>query len=366
MQVYLVGGAVRDELLKLPVNEWDWVVVGSSPEQMLEKGYQSVGKDFPVFLHPKTKDEYALARTERKTAGGYKGFSFDANSQVTLEEDLKRRDFTVNAMAQDADGNIIDPYGGRTDLANGVLRHVSAAFIEDPVRVLRAARFMARFAHLGFSVASETVELMRKIGVSGELDHLVPERVWQEFQKSLTERHPANFFATLDECGALKKVFPEISQVFNQENMLSLQKAVDLSTDAKVRFAALMQFLPTDLVTRRCQHFHVPKDYSQLAIICAQYRPTYQQLNQATAEEILALLNGLDVWRKPERLSDAVNAWSANVSNKHTDSLNQRLFDAYQAASEINITELTEQGLQGGELGNAIAECRRTAIAEIY
>ena len=207
MKIYLVGGAVRDELLQQPVQEWDWVVVGASAEQLLAQGYKAVGKDFPVFIHPKTGDEYALARTECKTAPGYKGFEFDASSSVSLEDDLRRRDLTINAMARDDEGNIIDPYGGCVDLAAGILRHVSPAFIEDPVRVLRIARFAARFAHLGFTVAEETLELMRQMASSGELDHLVPERVWQEFEKVLSERHPSSFFCYFGRLWCIKENF---------------------------------------------------------------------------------------------------------------------------------------------------------------
>tara|TARA_R110000868_G_scaffold158036_3_gene385793 strand:- start:40004 stop:41113 length:1110 start_codon:yes stop_codon:yes gene_type:complete len=363
MKTYLVGGAVRDELLKLPVKEWDWVVVGSTPEEMAAQGYKAVGKDFPVFLHPKTHDEYALARTERKTGPGYKGFEFHADADVTLEQDLQRRDFTVNAMAEDTEGNIIDPCGGRTDLAKGVLRHVSDAFVEDPVRVLRAARFMAKFAHLGFTVADETMELMRNIAVSGELDHLVPERVWAELQKALNERHPAEFFATLNEAGALKKIFPEISQAFDDENMQSLQKAVLTTQDPKVRFAALMQFLPADLVQHRCEHFHIPNEFTELAVACATFREAYHNLPSATAEEILAILDGTDVWRRPERFENFNVACAANVKLKHADEISERLCAALVAAKQIQAKTFVEQGLEGQALGDALKAARVEAIA---
>ncbi len=364
MQIYLVGGAVRDQLLHLPVQEWDWVVVGATPEQMLEQKYQLIGKDFPVFLHPITKEEYALARTERKVGSGYKGFECYAAPDVTLEQDLLRRDLTINAMAQDSDGNIIDPFAGKVDLAEGVLRHVSPAFSEDPVRVLRLARFAARFAYLGFSVAKETEELAQQMAASGELAHLVPERVWQEFQGALTERHPRAFFDTLYNCGSLKAVFPEISSTYTEDNMQTLQNAVKLSSDPRVRFASLLQFMHPDIVELRCKHFHIPNDYSELAILAAKYRQLYQSCQTATTEELLGLLNGVDVWRRPERFASLLTAWQANVLLERAEELTEFLVHVKNSASKVDIQELVKTSDVGGKtLRDAIMKERLEAIS---
>lgn len=252
MDVYLVGGAVRDQLLGISVHDKDWVVVGSSPEQMLSQGFQTVGKDFPVFLHPKTHEEYALARTERKSGHGYTGFECHFSPDVTIEDDLLRRDLTINAMAQHEDGTIIDPYDGQQDLQNKLLRHVSDAFVEDPLRVLRVARFAAKLAPLGFTVADETLELMSKIAQSGELSHLTAERVWQEWHKSLTTERPDVFLEVLRQCGALKVVLPELDVLFGIpqpaqwhpeidtgiHTLMVARQAADLSKDPVIRFAA--------------------------------------------------------------------------------------------------------------------------------
>ncbi|NOX91180.1 MAG: multifunctional CCA addition/repair protein, partial [Gammaproteobacteria bacterium] len=257
MEIYLVGGAVRDTLLGLEPKEHDWVVVGATPEQLESQGYKQVGKDFPVFLHPKTHEEYALARTERKTAPGYHGFAIHAAPDVTLEEDLLRRDLTVNAIAQTADGQLIDPFNGQQDLADKRLRHVSPAFSEDPIRILRVARFAARFAHLGFNIAPETGELMRDMVNAGEVDALVAERVWTETERALGEKNPARFFEVLRDCGALEKLFPEIERLFGVpqpekhhpeidtgvHTLMVLEQAARLSADTRVRFAALVHDL---------------------------------------------------------------------------------------------------------------------------
>ena len=257
MEIYLVGGAIRDELLNLPVHERDWVVVGSTPDQLLKHGFRPVGKDFPVFLHPETHEEYALARTERKTAPGYHGFSFHAAPEITLEDDLRRRDLTINAMARNADGQLIDPYYGARDLEQRWLRHVSSAFAEDPVRILRLARFSARYASLGFRVAPETLELAQRMVASGEVDHLVPERVWAETVRALGEARPERFFETLRDCGALARVFPEIDQLFGVpqppahhpeidtgvHTLMALRQAANMGADVVTRFAVLVHDL---------------------------------------------------------------------------------------------------------------------------
>jgi len=257
MQVFLVGGAVRDQLLELPVKDRDWVVVGSSPEEMLSKGFSQVGQDFPVFLHPDSHEEYALARKERKQGSGYTGFACDSSKQVTLEEDLQRRDLTINAIAQTEDGQLIDPYGGQTDIQQKILRHVSSAFAEDPLRVLRVARFAARFHHLGFAVAQETLDLMRDMSQSGELDHLVAERICQETLRALSEKSPGIYFDVLRKVGALKVLFPEIDALFGIpqpekyhpeidcgiHTLMVLEQAAKLSDDVTIRFASVMHDL---------------------------------------------------------------------------------------------------------------------------
>jgi tRNA nucleotidyltransferase (CCA-adding enzyme) len=363
MKIYLVGGAVRDQLLHLPVTEWDWVVVGAAPKEMIAQGYQAVGKDFPVFLHPTTKEEYALARTERKSGHGYKGFICDASSTVTLEEDLCRRDLTINAMAQDTDGKIIDPFGGRVDLAAGVLRHVSPAFAEDPVRVLRLARFAARFGHLGFTIAKETQHLVQQMASNGELAYLVPERVWQELQRALAERHPRLFFDTLAECGALKAIFPEISTAYSEENMRTLQYASDLSPDARIRLASLLQFMHPTVVRARCEHFRIPADYAELAILAAEYREAFQTCQTATPEELLQLLQNTDAIRRVQRFVDLLSAWKANSLLSHSDDLSDYLLSVQEAALRVNVSTIIQNsGLNGEALGQAISHMRLNAI----
>ena len=298
IRTYLVGGAVRDRLLGLPVKDRDWVVTGATPAELLQQGFKTVGSDFPVFLHPHTGEEYALARTERKTAKGYHGFHFHAAPEVTLEADLARRDLTINAMAQDDAGNLIDPYGGQADLQQRLLRHVSAAFAEDPVRILRVARFAARFAPLGFQVAADTQQLMREMVAAGEVDALVPERVWQETVKALAEPAPERFFEVLRECGALRVLFPELDRLFGVpqpaqhhpeidcgiHTLLVLQRAVQLSDAPEVRFAAITHDLgkgltPADilpshhgheqlsrqLTTQLCERLKIPTRFRELA-----------------------------------------------------------------------------------------------------
>ncbi|MEE9345022.1 MAG: multifunctional CCA addition/repair protein, partial [Methylococcales bacterium] len=297
MKTYLVGGAVRDQLLNYPVHERDWVIVGATVDDMLAQGFRPVGKDFPVFLHPQTNEEYALARTERKTAPGYKGFAIHADTDVTLEQDLLRRDLTINAIAEDDTGRLFDPYGGQQDLETLLLRHVSDAFMEDPVRILRVARFAARYAHLGFKVADETMELMRKMTARGEVDALVAERVWAELVKALAERTPTQFFQVLRDCNALQRLFPELDALFGVpqppqyhpevdtgiHTLMALEQAAKLSSDPLVRFAALMhdigkgltpaEMLPghhgheqagAELFTKVAQRLRIPDQYKRL------------------------------------------------------------------------------------------------------
>ncbi|MBI5919602.1 MAG: multifunctional CCA addition/repair protein [Nitrosomonadales bacterium] len=343
---YCVGGAVRDRLLGLPVQDRDWVVVGSTPEDMVAQGYQPVGKDFPVFLHPKSHEEYALARTERKTARGYKGFAVYAAPDVTLEQDLLRRDFTVNAIAETPDGSLIDPYGGQADLKVGVLRHVSDAFAEDPVRILRGARFAARF---GFSFAPETLALMRAMVENGEVDALVPERVWQELARGLMGAEPSRFITTLRDCGALAKILPEVDALFGVPQppqhhpeidcgvhvLLVLDDAARHGYALEVRFAALMHDLgkgntPKDILPRHIGHelrsvdllktvserLRAPADCRDLARLVARYHGDIHRARELRADTVVRLFDSCDGWRKPERFTQILQACQSDARGR--------------------------------------------------
>ena len=349
MKHYLVGGAVRDRLLNIPVIDRDWVVVGSTPAAMLADGYKSVGKDFPVFLHPKTHEEYALARVERKTGPGYHGFEFKTDSSVTLEEDLSRRDLTINAMAQTDTGELIDPYNGKQDLDNRVLRHVSNAFIEDPVRVLRVARFMARLVHLGFTVADDTMALMQSMVIDGEVDNLVAERVWQETHAALTAHTPTAFFDTLKSCSALARILPEVDALFGipqtakwhpeidagLHTMMTLSQSALLSPTADVRFAALCHdlgkattpkpILPSHhgheergkkITAALCQRIRVPKKTTDLAVISARYHTHCHRIRELNASTLVKLLQSLDVIRKPDRFEQFLLLCTADARGR--------------------------------------------------
>lgn len=384
MKIYLVGGAVRDQLLGLPVLERDWVVVGSTPQQMIDKGYQPVGKDFPVFLHPQTKEEYALARTERKIAAGYHGFVFYTSPEITLEDDLMRRDLTVNAIAQDESGQLIDPWHGQEDIQNGVLRHVSDAFSEDPVRVLRIARFASRFAKFGFKVAHETYHLMRKMVSVGEVDALVAERVWQEFYKALGHDDPVMFFKVLFRCGALERIMPEVHHVLSSENheadfveiksMRALYRSCQLTDNRIVRFSALMFYLNvcpvnTDikenhqiLIDQFCMRLKVPNDYRNLAKLVARFYYSVASLAYY-GKAYLDVLEGLDVFRRIERLSLFVMACEAIMMQKEKPIALKNLENAYAVASQIDIQNLIQtQHLKGAEIGKAIYKARLKKI----
>lgn len=308
MKKFLVGGAVRDALLGLPVAEKDWVVVGSSPEAMLALGFLPVGKSFPVFLHPTTNEEYALARTEKKVGKGYQGFQFYADPSVTLTEDLKRRDLTINAIAQTPDGKYIDPYGGQQDLRDKCLRHVSVAFAEDPVRVLRIARFSAKFP--SFSIHKTTLDLLNNIVLSGEIDSLVPERVWKECEKALAQSAPINFFKTLAACGALNKLFPFLShyaqdtESLHPQAFLSLQRATTQFSDPKLRFAALLAPLPLSTFKTWLQTYRVPKSWSRLCILATAYKKDYQTLLIQTPRELRDFIKKIDARRRPKDFLD--------------------------------------------------------------
>jgi tRNA nucleotidyltransferase (CCA-adding enzyme) len=297
VKAYVVGGAVRDALLGLPVADRDWVVVGATPEEMARLGFRPVGKDFPVFLHPETHEEYALARTERKSGRGYKGFTVYAAPDVTLEADLARRDLTINAMAQDEAGALIDPHGGEKDLREGVLRHVSPAFEEDPVRILRVARFVARF---GFRIARETQALMRRMVELGEADHLVPERVWQEFSRGLMEAHPARMLETLDACGLAARLLPELSP-----ERAALERAAAAGAPPAVRFAVLTWGLEPAAVAKLCERLRVPNEERELAVAVARCR---ELLGAREAQALLELFKRADAMRRPERFAQLLAA----------------------------------------------------------
>jgi tRNA nucleotidyltransferase (CCA-adding enzyme) len=359
MKIYLVGGAVRDQLLGLPVKEKDWVVVGATATELLKKGYQQVGKDFPVFLHPKTKDEYALARLERKIAPGYAGFAFDTAPTVTLQEDLLRRDLTINAIAQDADGKIIDPYHGVDDLNEKVLRHVSNAFVEDPVRILRIARFAARFASLGFTVAPETNQLMQKMVNNDEVNALVAERVWQEFHKALSEPTPTEFFKVLHNCGALEIIFCEFAKIY--ESLIThLSNYQTLSANPLLRFVAIAQLLTIDDIQSLCKRLAVPKDYLQYALLV---KNNFELLNNAqSSEAIFTLFEKIDSFRRPERWHIfATCCIMINPKFKEQISLLNKIFSVEQ---KIDSSEFLKQGLQGQALGEAIRQERLNIISK--
>lgn len=346
MKIYLVGGAVRDALLNRPVHEKDYVVIGATVDDMLAQGFQPVGKAFPVFLHPKTKEEYALARTEKKVGKGYHGFIFHTEPTVTLEEDLIRRDLTINAMAQDEDGTIIDPYHGKQDLEKKILRHVSVAFAEDPVRILRLARFAARFKNLGFAVAPETIELMRTMVNNGEVDALVSERVWKELQSALCEQNPEVFFEVLKSCGALKILFPHLS------DLSALQAAVKLTEDPIIRFSVL----PLESF----KHYRLPNEYADLAKLVNLYHKACDAASSLSTEELLTLLEKLDLFRRPERLEPFLTACQAR-SQQSSYPQSDRIRIAFKAASSVNTSEIAE-GLSGVEVKKAIHAARIGAI----
>lgn len=360
MQIFLVGGAVRDQLLGQPVTERDWVVVGAEAKDLLAQGYQQVGRDFPVFLHPKTREEYALARTERKTGKGYTGFSFDANKAVTLEEDLCRRDLTINAMAQTVDGQLIDPYGGQADLKNKYLRHVSPAFIEDPVRILRVARFAARFAELGFHVVSETNALMQKMVALGEIDMLVPERIWKEFERALKENHPETFFMVLEECHALNILFPNLF-MSGSVGIQALKNATQLSSQPVIRFAALLHDQSIVTIQQFSKKYRIPVAFAELAKLVAQYQRHYVNVSHLSAEEIIDLLQHVDAFRRPERFRNWLIACTAcTAATKPADQLIKYL----KLANSIETLSIAANA-QGKEIGERIRLARIEKIHDL-
>jgi tRNA nucleotidyltransferase (CCA-adding enzyme) len=403
MKTYLVGGAVRDEILGRHYTEKDWVVVGATVDDMLAAGFQQVGKDFPVFLHPETKEEHALARTERKTAAGYKGFEVHASPDVTLEEDLIRRDLTINAIAKDENGQLVDPYHGIDDINNRILRHVSEAFAEDPVRILRVARFMARFAHLGFTVASGTLKLMRQMVAAGEVDALVPERVWQEMQKALSEKTPTAFITTLRDCGALARIMPELDCLWGVpqpeehhpeidtgiHTMMVLEQACKLSDNPQVRFAALVHDLgkgitPNDewpshinheengvtLVQQLCKRLRIPNDYRDLAVHTSRYHLHYHRALELKAATVVKTLERLDAFRKPDQFENFLLACEADARGRpgfeNKDFPQGEFFrQALAAARNIDINTLREQGYENQALAEKIREARIKEVKKI-
>jgi len=399
----LVGGAVRDRLLGREVKERDWVVVGSSPEELERDGYMPVGREFPVFLHPQTHEEYALARRERKVGLGYRGFTTQFAPDVTLEDDLRRRDLTINAMAETPTGEIIDPYGGRRDLEARLLRHVSEAFVEDPVRILRVARFAARYADLGFRVAEDTVALMKQMTDSGEVDALVPERVWQETERALGETRPDVFFETLRSCGALAKIFPELDALYGVPQppqwhpevdtgvhvMLVVRYAASVGAPTVVRFAALVHDLgkalsPAEkwpshhgheeagvpLVEALCERLKVPNVYRDLGVLTARHHALVHRAAELRANTVVKLLEMLDAFRRPDRFGEFLLACECDARGRtglESRPYPQRdyLLRARDAAAAVTLTQEERQLLKGPVLGERLREKRLAAVTAL-
>ena len=408
MKIYLVGGAVRDQLLGLPVKDRDWVVVGAEPATLLNLGYQQIGKDFPVFLNPKTKEEYALARTERKAGLGYTGFVCDFSPKITLEQDLIRRDLTINAMAQSENGEIIDPYGGKQDLDNRLLRHISSAFAEDPLRVLRVARFAARYHSLGFTIAPDTVALMQELAESGELQHLTVERVWLETEKALKEKNPEVYFETLREIGALKVLFPELDALYGVPNpikhhpevdsfvhtMLVLKQAVKYTENnnelnkSAVRFAAICHDLGKALTSKDILPHHygheqagikptrslskrlkVPSYYQELAELTCEFHSHIHKALELRPETIIKLFNHFDVWRKPQRFQEFLLVCLADTRGRtgfenkaypQIDYINQLL----QAANAVDVQDVIADGFEKQGIRDELTRRRTSAVQQ--
>ncbi|HET8692529.1 MAG TPA: multifunctional CCA addition/repair protein [Steroidobacteraceae bacterium] len=401
MKVYLVGGAVRDELLGRPVHERDWVVVGATPEEMQRRGFRLVGRDFPVFLHPETGEEYALARTERKTGPGYRGFEVSFSPDVTLEDDLRRRDLTINAIARDADGTLIDPHGGRADLEARRLRHVSEAFDEDPVRILRVARFMARFAPLGFEVAPETMARMRAMVAAGEADALVAERSWQETAKALAEPAPVEWLRTLRASGALARILPELDALWGVPQPekwhpevdtglhmeLVMAAAATLTPEPRIRFAALMHDLGKGRTPRSqwprhigheesgallaadvCARLRVPAEFRELAVLAARWHGLVHRAEELRPRTILDLLGRCDAFRRPERFRELLVACEADHRGRG-GGLGDRpypqaalLQKALERAAAVALSEAEREGLPGEKIGELLKRRRLAAL----
>ncbi|KTS14963.1 multifunctional CCA addition/repair protein [Pantoea dispersa] len=402
MKTFLVGGAVRDALLRLPVKDRDWVVVGATPDSMLAQGYQQVGRDFPVFLHPETREEYALARTERKSGNGYTGFVTQFAPDVTLEQDLQRRDLTINAIAQAADGTLIDPYHGQQDLQQRTLRHVSAAFNEDPLRVLRVARFAARFAHLNFRVAPETQTLMREMAHSGELAHLTAERVWKETEKALLTRNPQVYFQLLRDCDALQVLFPEIDNLYGipapvkwhpeidtgVHALMTLTMAAALSDQLDVRFATLFHdvgkaLTPPEkwpshhghgpagvpIVEALCQRLRVPNQVRDLALVVTEFHDVVHTIERQPADALVALFDRIDAWRKPDRVEKMALTSEADARGRTTlESMaypqGDYLRRAFALAQAVPTKAVVEAGFTGAAVREELTRRRVLALQE--
>jgi tRNA nucleotidyltransferase (CCA-adding enzyme) len=361
LEVYRVGGAVRDARLGWPTVDTDWVVVGTTPEEMRRRGFRPVGRDFPVFLHPQTHEEYALARTERKSGHGYTGFEVHASPDVTLEEDLARRDLTINAMAETPEGELIDPYGGLQDLAERVLRHVSPAFVEDPLRVLRTARFLARYAGLGFTIADETWALMRELTESGELSHLVAERVWTETEKALGEPEPAVYFRTLHACGALAVLMPELigSGAKLDEALQRMTRLPDELPEAersRWRWARLVEHLDEADQRTLSERLRLPRSYRELGWQAALTRQLAER-DTPDADAVKAWLDGVDAWRRAERVAPLIALLALE-----TPALAIRLERAWREVSRLEARTLLAEGFRGGALGEELARRRRAVL----
>jgi tRNA nucleotidyltransferase (CCA-adding enzyme) len=401
MQTYLVGGAVRDTLLNLPIKERDWVVIGETPESMVKQGFRPVGKDFPVFLHPKTHEEYALARTERKIARGYKGFSVYTSPDISLEDDLIRRDLTINAMAMTPDGVIIDPYGGQRDVQQRIFRHISPAFAEDPVRILRIARFAARYHQLGFTIADETLALMQAMVCAGEVDHLVAERVWAEMLKALNEPTPSAFFYTLKHCGALEKIFPEIARLFGvpqpekhhpeidtgMHTLMCVDQAALLSPKAEVRFAALVHDLGKGvtppaiwphhygheknglpILEKLCQRLRIPNPFKKLAMHVMEYHTHCHKATELKASTLTDVLTQLGAFKANNTLADFLLACEADAKGRtHFENRPypqaELYFNAAKAAASVDTSTITDSTLEGAQIGVALRRLRIAAVS---
>ena len=402
MKTFLVGGAVRDRLLGLPVTDRDYVVVGATPDAMLRAGFKPVGKDFPVFLHPQTQEEYALARTERKTGRGYHGFAFDTDPSVTLEDDLRRRDLTINAIAQDDDGALIDPFAGAADLRAGILRHVSPAFAEDPVRILRVARFAARYAERGFRIAAATQELMRVMVRDGEVDHLVPERVWAETRKALAERAPSAFVRALRDCGALARILPEVDALYGVPQRAEFHPEIDTGVHVEMVLDMAARIAPGDALIGVCALTHdlgkaltpaaelpshrrheqrgvvplqalaarlkVPAEYATLAELVCRLHLLAHTAFELRPKTVLELFEKLDAFRQPKRLPQFLLACAADKRGRmgmaDSDYPQARYLTAvFHAALEPKAQPLLDAGLRGPELGAALRRARHKAIA---
>ena len=373
MKVYLVGGAVRDQLLGYQVYDRDWVVVGATVDDMLSKGYQQVGRGFPVFLHPESKEEHALARTERKTGPGYTGFTVHAEPTVTLEEDLLRRDLTINAIAQDVDGQLIDPYNGKQDIESGVLRHVSPAFAEDPVRILRVARFAARYTQnttgKDFAIAPETLEIMKTMVESGEVDNLVAERSWQELFKALQEDAPQRFFEALEQCGAIKTVFNGNAESLST-GLSALTYACKLSDSPVVRFAAFTSGLSAEQAQALCQQLKCPKEFSELSRLVIANFEDYVKASHLPGPRALGILKAVDAYRKPERFDDFLRASEAATRalpryGERPHPQREFLQGVYSATANITAKDMTRVRLEGKALAEEIDRHRAAAIVKI-